>query len=173
MKRLLAMILIGIICLGSVAFGAVAHEFDLNHEVARDSSIAYTVNGEGKMIAKVNKLGNAIINNNTMDGWKLTVLSANAGQFTNTSTGNGEVPINYSLDIKHITGAIGDGIHLAESLDLGASESFICDLESGSNQNSATVNLKLGFEVDFSKQGPLFEMAGTYSDTLTITYADI
>ena len=59
MRRLLAMILIGIFWLGSVAFGVVAHEFDLDHEVARESSIAYTVNGEGKMIAKVNKLGDA------------------------------------------------------------------------------------------------------------------
>ena len=113
------------------------------------------------------------INNNTLDGWSLTVLSANAGQFMNTSTGNGEVPIDYNLVIAEVSGTRGDGISLANSIDLGASASSICDLESGSNQNSATVNLKLGFEVDFSKQGPLFEMAGTYSDILTITYVDI
>ena len=113
------------------------------------------------------------INNNTLDGWSLTVLSANAGQFMNTSTGNGEEPLNYNLDITKISGTRGDGISIANSLDLGASASFICDLESGSNQNSATVNLKLGFEVDFSKEQTRFEMAGTYSDILTITYVDI
>ena len=172
MKYFIGISLVCLVVTGGCLFGASSsHTFSLSHTVAVVSSVTFT-GSNSVVMAKVNKLGDATINNNTLDGWSLTVLSANAGQFTNTSTGNGELPINYSLDIKHITGAIGDGIHLAESLDLGASESFICDLESGSNQNSATVNLKLGFEVDFSKEQTRFEMAGTYSDVLTITYTD-
>ena len=171
MKRLLEILLVSIFCLGSVGFAADTQNFAISHAVAAISSAAFTT-GISDMSAKVNKLGDATISNNTLDGWSLTVLSANAGQFMNTSTGNGEEPIAYNLDITEISGTRGDGISIANSLDLGASASFICDLESGSNQNSATVNLKLGFEVDFSKEQTRFEMAGTYSDVLTITYTD-
>ena len=172
MKRLLAMILVGAFCLGSVAFAtAGVHEFDIEHEVTAISSVAYSVNGNGAVTAKVNKLGDATISNNTLDGWSLSVLSANAGQFMNTTTANGEVPIDYDLDIEEVSGTLGDGMTLTSTIDLGSSASNICNVVS--NQNSATSALKLAFQVDFSAQSTRFDMAGTYSDTLTITYADI
>ena len=123
------------------------------------------------MTAKVNKLGDATISNNTLDGWSLTVLSANAGQFMNTTTANGEVPIDYNLDIEEVSGTLGDGMTLVSSIDLGVSAASIISVTS--NQNSPTTALKLAFQVDFSAQGTRFDMAGTYADTLTITYADI
>ena len=172
MRRLLAMILIGIFCLGSVAFAtAGVHEFDIEHEIAAISSVAYSVNGNGKMLAKVNKLGDATISNNTLDGWSLTVLSSNSGQFMNVTTANGEVPINYGLEVSEVSGTLGDGMTLSTSIVLGGTASDICNV--ASNQNSATTALKLAFQVDFSAHSTRFDMAGEYEDVLTITYADI
>ena len=170
MKRLLAILLVSIFCLGSVGFAADTQNFAISHAVAAVSSAAFST-GISDMSAKVNKLGDATISNNTLDGWSLTVLSANAGQFMNTTTANGEVPIDYNLDIEEVSGTLGDGMTLNSSIDLGSSASSICSVVS--NQNSATSALKLAFQVDFSAQSTRFDMAGTYEDTLTITYADI
>ena len=171
MKRLLAILLVSIFCLGSVGFAASdTQNFAISHAVAAISSAAFT-SGIADMSAKVNKLGDATISNNTLDGWSLTVLSSNAGQFMNTTTANGEVPIDYDLDIEEVSGTLGDGMTLTSSIDLGSSASTICGVVS--NQNSATSALKLAFQVDFSSQSTRFDMAGTYADTLTITYADI
>ena len=171
MKYFIGISLVCLVVTGGCLFGASSsHSFSLSHTVAVVSSVAFT--GSSSIVtAKVNKLGDATISNNTMDGWSLTVLSANSGKFMNTSTGNGEVPIDYELEIQEISGTLGDGMNLESSIDLGVSASSIAGVVT--NQNSPTESLKLGFLVDFSAQATRFDMAGTYSDVLTITYADL
>jgi hypothetical protein len=171
MKRLLAILLASVFFLGSVGFAVdLSEDFAISHTVTAVSSAVYSV-GISSMTAKVNKLGDVTISNNTLDGWSLSVLSANAGQFMNTTTANGEVPIDYNLDIEEVSGTLGDGMTLISSIDLGASASNICSVVS--NQNSASSALKLAFQVDFSAQSTRFDMAGTYADILTITYGDL
>jgi hypothetical protein len=171
MKRLLAIILVGVFFLGSVAFAtAGVQEFDITHAVTAVSTVAFSINGNGAVTAKVNKLGDATISNNTLDGWQLTAASANSGQFKNTTTANGEVPINYSLDISEVSGTLGDGMTLVTTAALTGTVD-ICNV--ASNQNSATAALKLAFQVDFSEHSTRFDMAGTYADILTITYGDL
>ena len=94
MKYFIGISLVCLVVTGGCLFGASSsHSFSLSHTVAVVSSVAFT--GSSSIVtAKVNKLGDATISNNTMDGWSLTVLSANSGKFMNTSTGNGEVPID-------------------------------------------------------------------------------
>lgn len=89
----------------------------------------------------------------------------------NITTANGEVPINYGLEVSEVSGTLGDGMTLNTSIVLGGTASEICGVTS--NQNSATSALKLAFQVDFSAHSTRFDMAGEYADVLTITYADI
>lgn len=115
--------------------------------------------------------------NNTRDGYKVTLKCTNGALHSNTDD-NGEADIPYTLS-KSQSGAVpssgGGFIALTiptspptdETLILGADSAL-----SGNNLLNDSTDLEFTIKVAIADANFL-NMAGTYSDTITITYADI
>jgi len=148
----------------------------LTHAVARISTFKYTpktsvinFDSGGINIAEISVI------NNTIDGFTLTVASAQGGVMAPSSTLDGEQNIPYGLSLESI-GTLGTGVDSTTTIAssaLGDSSSPANILVVTSEQSSPT---SLALNVDVSLESTVedqMSMAGTYADTLTFTYTDL
>jgi hypothetical protein len=155
----------------------VSGTFELNHTVERVSFFKTLVETAQIRNSGTTRLGRFFIKNNTRDGYRLSIASEKKGVLSPTGTSinrlDGEVDIPYNLSII-AQGEIGIGIdtdytHLSN--DLTADEVTVLSA-SGSVVSSLT-DAEFSVYVDIMDDSNILEMAGTYTDTLTLTYEDL
>jgi len=165
--------------------------FEMSHTVERDSFFKTLVETAKITKAGDTKLGRFYIRNNTRDGFELSLDSLEGGVLSPTgisiTRGDGEVPIPYSVHISK-EGDIGVGIdetYEFSSGDLASAAGNRAALDAagivgvtilkiagnGSAASSAT-DAKFELFVNIEDDSNVMEMAGTYTDTLTLTYKD-
>jgi len=158
----------------TVKNGHLTKQFKIDHQVARESYFKTKV-----VTARLNPTGGAVmlgtfvVRNNSRDGFELTMASSQGGILQPDSVLDGEVPIPYSVSIKQ-TGSLGQGVdsvlsHASDALSNGQVSVLS---RAGSIVSSAT-DASFELYVNPNAAGGLLDMAGTYSDVLTLTYTDI
>jgi hypothetical protein len=154
------------------ADGTASDTFSLSHVVARISTFTT------KKLASVindgtNIIGKFEVENNTSDGYKVNIKSANLGNMVPATTDDGEQNIPYVLNADKLDGEIGAGMEMVViAVDLSlATGTDLIELGSGAEQTSATdASFKMTVSVD---DADAMSMAGSYSDTITVTYTDL
>jgi hypothetical protein len=155
--------------------GELEGKFKMTHSVARQSYFKTIVENATINEAGSTKLGSFIVRNNTRDGFKLTIESEKGGALTSANTLDGEEPIPYSVSMGK-TGTIGTGITYTDNFsDAVLADSAAHDIlaRPGSDVQAGTdASFELYIEIDQSQSDAL-SLAGTYEDTLTLTYEDL
>tara|TARA_B100001989_G_C24470869_1_gene429127 strand:- start:458 stop:958 length:501 start_codon:yes stop_codon:yes gene_type:complete len=149
---------------------------DLSHNVARISTFKYTpktsvinYDSGGINIAAISVI------NNTIDGFTLTVASAQGGVLAPDSTDDGEQDIPFSLSLEAI-GTQGTGVDstLAISTSALGDSSTPANILTVTGEQSSPTSLALDVNVSLdSTVEDQMSMAGSYTDTLTFTYTDL
>ena len=150
----------------------VSGTFSLTHSVARDSYFKTTLSTSDIQEAGRTTLGRFFVRNNTRDGYSVTLASANKGTMAPTGTDDGEQAIPYDIEIAK-TGTVGSGVSADlnhSSADLNA-EVTILSL-SGDSVTTAT-NAAFNLSINITDDDNALELAGEFSDTITLTYTDL
>jgi hypothetical protein len=169
----------------------VTATFFMEHAVERDSFFKTLVETSKITKAGDTKLGRFYVRNNTRDGFELSIDSAEGGVLHPTGVSalraDGEVDIPYNLYLIK-EGDIGVGIDsdfefsssdLAsaagnrEALDAaGIIGVTVLKIAGGGSAASSATDAKFELYVNIIDDSNVMEMAGTYTDTLTLTYKD-
>jgi hypothetical protein len=119
------------------------------------------------------KLGSFIVRNNTKDGFEVSIESATGGSMTPASNLDGEQPIAYSVSLSQ-SGTIGPGITYIDAFsdtDLANGSQKILARPGSEVQSGTDATFDLFIDID-QTQSEILSLAGTYSDTITLTYTD-
>lgn len=181
-----------------VSNAAVSDQFSMSHVVTRDSFFKTLVETSKIAQAGDTKLGRFYVRNNTRDGFELSIDSLQGGVLQPTGVSaamdDGETPIPYSIKINK-EGDIGVGIEETydiSSTELGSAKAAKATLEGLHNGNglpgvtilkiagggdytataSSATDAKFELIVNIEDDTNIMEMAGTYTDVLTLTYRD-
>ena len=158
---------------------SVSGTFELNHVVKRISFFKTIFKTAEIKQAGQTELGRFIIRNNTLDGYRVTITSTEQGVLAPSGTSetmlDGEVAIPYSITILK-EGEVGTGVdsnYIHSSTDLAANSGVVTILEPAGNNVSSLTDAAFTLIVTISDESNILDMAGTYSDTLTLTYEDL
>ena len=182
MKKVLAIILSVSILFtlsSSLLFGG---SINLEHTVAPISSFKLTA----KSITKFEDtnavdIADIAIKNNTRDGYRVT-LQAAAGVLQPNTSADGEEPIAYTLTKTPLTGSVPGNTNSAfQQLSIpaqpGTSEHVILGIKADTTLDTTTLlntPTDCSFTLKVSVDNDNFiDMAGEYSDVLTIAYTDL
>jgi len=160
----------------NVQDSAESESQELTHTVSRVSTFKYTpktsvinYDSSGVNIAAISVV------NNTIDGFTLSVSSAQGGVLAPDSTDDGEQDIPFSLSLEAV-GSQGTGVDSNLSIAqtaLGDSSTPTDILAVTGEQSSPTsVSLEVNVVLDSTVEDQM-SMAGAYADTLTFTYTDL
>ena len=181
MKKYISYILAALMILPmSMAYGlavtnvqdsAVPDDFSLTHAVSRLSTFETTVLNTNIDEAGETKIGKFSIKNNTRDGFTVYISSEKGGVLSPSTTDDGESDISYDIAISK-DGDLGLGVDFTGDIASSAlaGSAAVTVLHNSGLQSSAT-SLKCELSIDITDSGQM-EMAGTYSDTITVTYVD-
>ena len=156
---------------------SVSGQFHIMHTVERVSFFKTLVNTSYIQKSGETKLGRFFIKNNTRDGYKLTITSEQGGVLAPSGVSadqeDGETPIPYNISILK-NGEIGDGFdenydHTSTAL----AADFITVLEKAGNSITSLTDASFTLYINIVDDSNNMEMAGSYSDTLTLTYEDL
>ena len=156
---------------------SVSGQFHITHTVERVSFFKTLVNTSYIQKSGETKLGRFFIKNNTRDGYKLTITSEHDGVLAPSGVSadqeDGEAPIPYSISILK-NGEVGDGFD--ENYDHSSTAlaaDFITVLEKAGTSITSLTDASFTLYINIVDDSNNLEMAGSYSDTLTLTYEDL
>lgn len=158
----------------NVQDAAVSDTFSLSHTVTRISKFKTTVIASTISEAGDTQLGSFSVDNNTLDGFSLTIESAKGGILEPTGTTDGEADIQYAIKI-NATGQTGVGLdtdYAHSSADLATGAVDILSMAGSAVSSATDADFELVVSID-DAASDIMAMAGTYSDTLTLTYTDL
>jgi hypothetical protein len=148
----------------------------LTHSVDRKSSFTFSSDTNTIKTSGTTKIGSCTLENNTRDGFELSVSSAQKGVLEALDTKDGEVAIPYTLQLTKLN-AIGKNLsfkseHLAKDYETGTSK--IINFNDGASivGSSTEVSIVINVIVDATHTEAM-ALAGDYTDTLTFTYQDL
>lgn len=155
---------------GNVLNESVSDTLDIYHLVDRQSefhiSFFRTIVDSGDT-----DVADFKVRNNTIDGYQVLISSQNGGVFSPASTLDGESDIPYSILITY-SGTLGTNVSSVDTISSGT-------LSTGSNTEILDVNHQTSptdvegvITISINDTNNQFMMAGSYSDTITITYVD-
>jgi len=178
--------------------GHLAKYFSLAHKISRDSFFRTLVKNSTITDIGITNLGTIFVRNNTRDGFEVSIDSDEGGVLRPTGVSaqmiDGEVPIPYGITLSR-EGITGQGIDETLEFDTAAladaqSNKSVLEVvdENGvttgirgatilavaGNTSAASSPTDVEYELDvtIAADGGAMKMAGTYTDTLTITYLD-
>ena len=166
---------------GIDANGTATESFDLTHVVARKSSFS-SISGTTEIAGAVDdtQIGTLYVENNTRDGYKVTVASDNGFNLKPKTTADGEANIPYTLNIKStdIANIIGGSNMTFTTSFTAGSDGEVHDILNRSagmdTVLKATPLSRLGLSVGIADSyDDQMDLAGDYDDTLTFTYTDL
>lgn len=155
---------------GNVLNESVSDTLDIYHLVERksDFNISFyrsTVDQGNTKIAKFN------VRNNTIDGYKLLISSQNGGVLSPASSLDGETDISYTMSIDY-SGDLGSGVTSTDTVSsIMMTSGQNTPLLTTTYQTSPT-DVEGYITISIEDTNNQFNMAGNYSDTITITYED-
>jgi hypothetical protein len=152
---------------------AVTGVFQLEHAVARDSYFKTIVETAQIRETGETKLGTFIVRNNTRDGFSVSIGTVQGGKLHPASTDDGESDIPYGIKIVK-EGTVGVGIdtkfEFASNELVNQTNILNIAGDAASSATDAEFELLVSIAAD---QGDALELAGTYTDTITLTYTDL
>ena len=193
MKKHIGMVLMAAAVLGlttgshAVEFANVQNKAEsttlsIDHSVARESYFkVVALQSRLDVNAATTKLGKFEVKNNTIDGFEVTLSTAEGGVLKPVSGLDGEVNLPYKVILSH-TGEIGEGLNPPPATIEPADLSLAKTDASGTghpilNMAGAAVSSATDAAFDLSIQmegnADALAMAGTYADVITLTYKDI
>jgi len=114
------------------------------------------------------KIASGVVNNNVEEHWMLTITSANNGRLVRTVAPMSEIPYT-NIHFVKTGGTLGTG--LMDPSGAGKSvASGTCFFTTGL-QPATSETVDYAFELRISWTADRTLVAGTYADTITITYA--
>jgi hypothetical protein len=178
----------------NVQDSAESASFSMSHVVARDSFFKTLVETSKITKAGSTKLGRFYVRNNTRDGFELSIDSLEGGVLEPAAINDGEIPIPYDISITK-EGDIGVGIEETYEISSAALANAaankgtlttlfgakglpgvtILKIAGGGDKTSAAssaTDAKFELIVNIEDDVNVMEMAGTYTDVLTLTYRD-
>jgi hypothetical protein len=175
----------------TVKNGELTKQFEMIHSVERDSFFKTLVKTSQINNAGQTVLGDIYVRNNTRDGYELSIDSSEGGILHPSGVSamqtDGEVDIPYSISLIR-EGEVGVGID--ESLSFSSSDLAsaaanrdsldatgiigvkILQVAGSTSAASSKTDLKYELSITIVDDSNIMEMAGTYTDTLTLTYRD-
>jgi len=182
MKKVLAILLsISILFTlsSSLLFGGTVN---MSHTVAPVSSFKLSAKSVTKFEdSNAIEIADISIKNNTRDGYRVT-LQATSGVLAPNTSADGEESIAYTLATTPLTGSVVGNTNSAfQQLDVpakpGTDAHVILGIKSGVSLDTSTLlntptdcSFTLKMNVDSDE---FIDMAGAYSDIITLTYADL
>ena len=182
MKKVLAILLsISILFTlsSSLLFGGTVN---MSHTVAPVSSFKLSAKSVTKFEdSNAIEIADISIKNNTRDGYRVT-LQATSGVLAPNTSADGEEAIAYTLASTPLTGSVVGNTNSAfQQLDVptkpGTDAHVILGIKSGVTLDTSTLlntptdcSFTLKMSVDSDE---FIDMAGAYSDIITLTYADL
>jgi len=157
--------------------------FTLNHKVDRSSFFKLHQTGSNIATSGTIPIGYVQVKNNTRDGFRVYLVSENSGvlKAQDTVAGtpglqDGEVDIDYSL-VFTPKGSLGSGMqhNLAiASAALANGEANLVEKANpvGSIESLTDITYDVSVVISDDKETQM-QMAGTYTDTITVTYQDL
>ena len=147
----------------------------LNHSIERISNFSFLTKQTNINSSSEINIADFTINNNTRDAFLVYVQSQSGGYLVPDSTLDGESNIPFKLVIKISSGQLGDGMTLNQEITLNELDenntSNILYKEADSVQNPTQASFSIFLDViDDNK---INQMAGSYSDILTLTFTDL
>lgn len=161
-------------------------EITISHGVDKVTEFVVAAKSISKFTSTAGvEIANVSVKNNTRDGYKVT-LNTTHGALTSTTSDNGELPIEYRFAVSSSGSTPGQSSDESgndtvfrtllipaippteETIILGASDRIMTD---GSLLNTPT-DLEFTLKVALVTSD-FVNMAGTYSDTITIEYTDL
>jgi len=189
-KKVLPLIigLVLLICLPlSLVFGVDAGQ---DHDFKKDITISHGVEKIDTFTVKPTQIykfedtgeedfAECTLRNNTRDGYRVTI-QAFYGQLTSATSANGEIPIEYRLGVRSSGTSPGTEENSFQILTVPevppTTETLIIGCPTGNLAVDSLLNepTDMGFTL-FVKltTDDFLQMAGTYSDTITIKYTDL
>lgn len=153
-------------------------EFNLEHSVSRKSYFKTIVSTSLIENEGSTKLGRIIVRNNTRDGFKVSITSTEGGALAPASIDDGEENILYDVSLTK-SGDIGEGMNLitnitTTALSSGTPVDFLYTaFAAGSGESvSSPTDVTFDLNIVITDDSNIMEMAGSYADTLTVTYTD-
>ena len=147
--------------------------FQLEHAVARDSYFKTTVETSQIRDTGETKLGTFIVRNNTRDGFSVSIETAQGGKLHPASTDDGESDIPYGIKlVKEGTVGVGIDSKFEFSSNELVNKSNILNIAGDAASSATDAEFELLVSIA-SDQGDALELAGTYTDTITLTYTDL
>ena len=117
-----------------------------------------------------NLIGQFILENNTIDGFRLTFSSPTHGQLSPESNKDGVISIPYTIWLEKRTGSVSSGVIINETPDLTAGIP-ISILDCYGSQNGKT-DIAYNIYLTIDDPDDLLLMAGYYKESIEIEYTD-
>ena len=125
----------------------------------------------GTLKKGLNLLGTIDIENNTIDGFTLSVRSENNGYLAAITPDSGEENIPYTLTLTKTNGFLGEGI-----IPIGALENISLPAETvlldATTYQSSPTHVVYRIDINIAGDMNWLTMAGNYSDTLVFEFSD-
>ncbi len=146
--------------------------FQLKHSVERESYFKTIISKS--LIDKAGKteIGRFIVRNNTKDGFAVKIESEFKGNLQPSTTDDGETDIPYSIELQK-DGEIGEGLNYVETFTSTALANEQSILEMAGDAASSPTDAEFKLVIDIKDDSNVMGMAGTYQDSLTLTYEDL
>jgi hypothetical protein len=159
---------------------AVQESFHLNHSVTRKSVLKIEQGTSALSEEGTATLGTIYLKNNTRDGFKLSVESEHRGYLMPSGESvdklDGEEALAYTLQVQKTGGYLGTGlssawIHDPSSFEVG--DGAVTIIAPSVDRVSTPTDVVLSLSVVVEDTAGHLNMAGTYSDVLTLIYQDL
>lgn len=151
---------------------SVGESIPLSHSVDRISYFKLTTTNAPLNRTTDTQLCTFWVKNNTRDGFKVEINSLNGGNLKPATSEDGETDIPYSIKITKI-GTIGDGINGTYSHSSASLANTTAILNKSGSVVTSPTDAEFDIIITIIDNENKMEMAGTYTDTLTITYTDL
>ena len=117
-----------------------------------------------------NIIGQFILENNTIDGFKLEILSPKSGVLSPETTSDGDVSIPYTLYLEKRTGTVASSVVVdtTPDLTLGIPINVIDSYGAQSDKTDVVYNVHLTID----DPDNLLLMAGLYKESISFVYTD-
>jgi hypothetical protein len=150
---------------------SVSGVFELSHTVARQSLFSTRI--INSLITEADTMiGRFEVKNNTSDGFSVSITSREGGVLKPATDLDGETDIPYTIEIIR-NGDTGEGVEfkttIASSELATKAPVDILSTTSAGQQSPTDLKCEIAIQITDTDQ---FEMAGSYSDALAITYTD-
>ena len=153
----------------------VEHLIPVSHQKSRISEIKiYNLNSQVES-SNIYDFFYLEVDNNTIDGYEITISSQNGGIFQPETIDHGETGVSYKINVIEQYGKLGSNMTVSDCiLPTIQNEPYeIIKPIDNTFQSTATKDLRLLIQIEFNNSDYESSLAGNLSDVFTIKYIDL